>query len=188
MRRVSGALVHRYAKALFQAAVKADVLSEVHSDLSAITDAWREHPEFAQLALNPRLSHARVKALLMALADRVNAQTLTRHFLDLLLEKGRLEVLHELSSHFDRLWQEKRGEVEVCVTTAVPVADTLRQTIVEHLARRSGKKPVVMWREDQSLLGGLVVEWPDRVFDGSLARKLENLRASLAPVDFTLSE
>ena len=188
MRRVSGALVRRYAKALFEAAAKADALAPVQADLSAITAAWREHPEFSQLVLNPRLSPARVKALLTALADRVQAQTLTRHFLNLLLEKRRLEILQELSPHFERLWRQHRGEVDVRVTTAVPVAEPLRQTIVAHLQERSGKKPLVTWREDARLLGGLVVEWPDRVFDGSLARKLKNLRVSLAPADFTLSQ
>ncbi|MDD5087583.1 MAG: ATP synthase F1 subunit delta [bacterium] len=188
MRRVSNALTHRYAKALFEVAAKANALAEVQADLSAITAAWDEHPEFAQLALNPRLSRARVKALLHALADRAHAQPLTRDFLDLLLEKRRLEILQELSPHFDRLWRQQRGEVDIRVTTAVPVAEPMRQTIVAHLKQRSGKIPRVTWSEDPQLLGGLVVEWPDRVFDGSLARKLDNLRATLALADFTLSQ
>jgi len=188
VRRVSDALVRRYAKALFGAAAKADALAEVQADLSAITAAWREHPEFAQLALNPRLSPERTKALLHALADRAHAQPLTRHFLDLLLEKRRLEILQELRPHFDRLWRQRRGEVDVRVTTAVPIGESLRQTIVAHLKQRSGKTPLVTWSEDPRLIGGLVVEWPDRVFDGSLARKLDKLRESLAPADFTISQ
>ncbi|MBU0507510.1 ATP synthase F1 subunit delta [bacterium] len=188
MRRISGALVRRYARALFQAADQASVLPAVRDDLAAVTGAWRENPEFAQLVLNPRLSRGKVRALLMALADRVAAQTLTRNFLELLLEKDRMDVLAQLGPHFNRLWRDHQGEIEVTVTTAVPIGDALKQTVLDHLARRSGKKPVVAWRNDESLLGGIVVEWPDRVFDGSLARKLENLRASLAPPIFAPSQ
>ncbi|MFZ5434602.1 MAG: ATP synthase F1 subunit delta [Calditrichota bacterium] len=179
MRQLSGSLINRYAKAVFAAAEKTGVLPQVRADLAAITDAWRENPEFAMLALNPRLSKAKVRALLMSLADRVSAQTLTRHFLDLLLEKDRLDVLSGLGEHFEKLWRDHQGEVEVTVTTAVPINETLQKTILEHLAERSGRKPQVIWRHDESLLGGIVIHWPDRVFDGSLARKLENLRTGL---------
>ena len=180
MRKVPAALVSRYARSLFQAALDANALEAVHADLAAVTAVWREQREFALLVMNPRLSREKVRALLDALADKTAAHDLTRRFLHLLIEKDRLEILSDVGSHFDRLWRDHRDEIEVTVTTALSVSDETKARIREHLAARSGKIPLVRWRHDDAILGGLIVEWPDRVFDGSLARKLQNLAAYLA--------
>jgi F-type H+-transporting ATPase subunit delta len=180
VKRAPGALVSRYAKALFEAALDAHVLPEVRADMDAISSAWRAYPEFALLVMNPRLTRAKVDALLMSLADRVKAQDLTRRYLKLLLDHDRLTILGDVSEHFNKLWRVHEGEVELAVTTAVPLSDTLKQAVQSQLAETSGKKPLITWNHDPRLLGGIVVEWPDRVFDGSLARKLENLKQHLA--------
>ena len=187
MRKVAAALVSRYARSLFQAALEADALEAVHADLSAVTAVWREQREFALLVMNPRLSREKVRALLDALADRVNAHNLTRRFLRLLIEKERLEILSGVGSHFDRLWRDHQGEIEVTVTTALPVSDDMKARVRDHLAQRSGKTPRVEWRQDETILGGLVVEWPDRIFDGSLSRKLQNLTAHLTQASLPTS-
>ena len=180
MRKVSAALVSRYARSLFQAAADANALEAVHADLSAVTAVWREQREFALLVMNPRLSREKVRALLDALADRLPAHQLSRRFLHLLIEKDRLEILSDVGSHFYRLWRDRQGEIEVTVTTALSVSDDVKTRVRDHLARRSGKTPLIAWRQDETILGGLVVEWPDRIFDGSLSRKLQNLTAYLA--------
>jgi F-type H+-transporting ATPase subunit delta len=187
VRRVSAALVSRYARSLFQAALDADALEPVHADLSAVTAVWREQREFALLVMNPRLSREKVRALLDALADRIGAHHLTRRFLHLLIEKERLEILSDVSSHFDRLWRDHQGEIKVTVTTALAVSDETKARVRDHLAARSGKTPRIAWRQDEALLGGLVVEWPDRVFDGSLSRKLQNLAAHLTQASLPTS-
>lgn len=180
MKHAPGALVTRYAKALFEAAVKAQALPQVRSDLDAISAAWREHPELAMLVVNPGLTREKVQAILMALADRIQAHVLTRNFICLLLDKQRIDILSGVGEHFEKLWRDHEGQIELSVITAVPVSEPLQKTIFEHLAKQSGKQPLITWKQDPDILGGIVVQWPDRIFDGSLARKLDNLKNHLA--------
>jgi F-type H+-transporting ATPase subunit delta len=180
VRQVPRALVNRYAQALFGAARDLDVLDAVRGDIDALSAAMRDNPELPLLLANPRLSREKVRGILRALADKVRAADLTRNFLNLLVDKDRLEILGALGGEFDRLWRDFHGEIEVRVATAVPVSDALRGAIHAHLKGRSGRTPLIQWETDPSLLGGIVIAWPDRVFDGSLARKLENLKAQLA--------
>lgn len=180
MRRISAALVSRYARSLFQAAQGLNAVEAVHADLTGISSVWHEQREFALLIMNPRLSREKVRNLLDALADKLQAHEITRRFLHLLIEKDRLEILSDVGSHFDRLWRDYKGEIEIAVTTAGSLSDEMKTRIREHLAHRSGKTPQITWRENAAILGGVIVEWPDRVFDGSLARKLENLATYLA--------
>ncbi len=175
-----GTIVSRYARALFLAAVKLDVLEDVRRDLLSLHDLWIEQPEVRVLLLNPGLSQAKVQAILDALSDRFQFTEATRRFIHLLLEKDRLQILADVQPVFEKLVFEKEGRIKVKVTTAVPVDGHLQDRIISHLKTKSGREPVVAWQHDPNLLGGLVIEWPDRVYDASLARKLQNMSAQLA--------
>ena len=180
MRRLPHALVSRYARALFAAAKQANALEKIGEDLRALAETWREHPELAQLIGNPGLSREKVRAILEALCARLQAHALTDSFLRVLLDKDRLLMMEDVSAQFDKLWRDHLGQIEVAVTTAIPLAEPAKQAVTAHLARRSGKTPLVEWLCDPAMLGGVIIRWPDRVFDGSLARKLANLQMTLA--------
>jgi F-type H+-transporting ATPase subunit delta len=121
-----------------------------------------------------------VRTILMSLADRLSAAELTRNFLNLLLDKDRLDVLYDIGQRFDQLWRDHMGEVQVKVVTAVPVSAQLQTQIQAMLAKSSGKTPLITWVHEPALLGGAIVQWPDKIYDGSLARKLANLKAFIA--------
>jgi F-type H+-transporting ATPase subunit delta len=121
-----------------------------------------------------------VRAILTALAEKLQLNEISRAFIDVLLDKDRLDILPAIQPRFERLMLEYEGKIEVTVTTAVPVNDLLQIQIEQHLKSKSGKDPVVEWRQNPAIIGGVVIEWPDHVFDGSLARKVENMKAQLA--------
>lgn len=180
MKQAPQALITRYARSLFHVAVERNVAESVRADLTALRIALDEHKEFAAMLLNPSVHAAKVKALAESLATKIGSQDLTRQFITLLVDKDRLEILYGMAPAFDKLYREHIGQIDVTVTTAVTATEQVQQHITAHLAQRSGKKPVVRWAVDPSILGGVIIHWPDRVFDGSLARKIESLKTQMA--------
>ena len=180
MRHAPAALVSRYARSLFAVALGKNLVKEVREDLRNVGDVWHGDPELALLLLNPGLTREKSHAILGAVADRLKLADLSRHFLFLLLDKDRLEVLYDMADHFDQLCRDHQGEVEVKVFTAIAVSEQLQSQIRETLAAQSGKIPLITWQQEPDLLGGIIVQWPDKIFDGSLARKLENMKAHIA--------
>ena len=64
------------------------------------------------------------------------------------------------------------------VTSALPLTDTEQGTVKKDLLAKTGAADVI-FRVDPAILGGLVVKVGDKVLDGSVAGKLENLRENL---------
>jgi F-type H+-transporting ATPase subunit b len=64
------------------------------------------------------------------------------------------------------------------VTSALPLTAEEQTTVKSEILSKSGAEAVT-FRVDPSILGGLVVRVGDKVLDGSVAGKLEGLRASL---------
>lgn len=180
MKGAAGALVTRYARSLFAAARERGALNEVRRDTQAFYELWAEQPELKALLLNPGLSCKKLRNILTAIADKLALNQISRAFIDVLLDKDRLEILADVHPVFERLMFVHEGKIAVKVTTAIPLSGGLQQQIEQHLKRHSGKDPVVEWRENPAIIGGVVVEWPDRIYDGSLARKIQNMKLQLA--------
>lgn len=64
------------------------------------------------------------------------------------------------------------------VTSALPLTADEQTTVKSEILSKSGAEAVT-FRVDPAILGGLVVRVGDKVLDGSVAGKLEGLRASL---------
>ena len=67
-----------------------------------------------------------------------------------------------------------RGTVVAMVTTAQKLTDDIKRAVTEMIG---GDKVVLRERQDVSVIGGIVIDTPDRRFDGTVRRKLNELRA-----------
>ncbi len=64
------------------------------------------------------------------------------------------------------------------ITSALPLTKQEQDTVKKDILAKSGAQSVT-FRVDPSILGGLVIKVGDKVLDGSVAGKLEGLRANL---------
>ncbi len=64
------------------------------------------------------------------------------------------------------------------VTSALPLTNAEQEAVKKDVLAKSGAESVA-FHVDPSILGGLVIRLGDKVLDGSVAGKLEGLRASL---------
>jgi F-type H+-transporting ATPase subunit delta len=176
LKRVFGALPTRYARSLFFAALKSSEGAAVERDMAAIHELFRENRELPLLLANPSLGTEKRRGILTRVGEKLEFCMTTKRFLELLLEKSRLDLLPTIPEYYHRLWQDHESVVEVKVSTAVPLTDSMKQTVSERIAARSGKKPQITFVTDASLIGGIVVSYPDRILDGSLRRKVQQLK------------
>ena len=119
---------------------------------------------------------------LVAMLERAFRGRTSDLFVDLLQvlrQKGRLDLLRALAAAYRGEWLRRRQRVEVLVTSAVPLGEALRAELRRAAASKTGREPVLVERVDPAVLGGLVVRIGDDKFDGSVARELGRLEEVL---------
>lgn len=138
------------------------------------------------------LSEARVRAFVRAptVEDETKVQVLRAAltgtpdwflaFLRLLAAKGRLAALPEVAYAFRRLLDARRGRQPVEVVVAAPLDEAALETLRQRLERRLGHPVAPVVRVDPRILGGVVIRVGDRRWDGSLRRRLQELRRRLS--------
>lgn len=173
------AVSHRYAAALFGAAVKARAEEVVLEDLRALEALYERDERFQQFLEAPDvLTEDKVALVERVLTGR--AHELVVRLLLLMLEKKRIQHLPLVLADYRELVEEHLGRVRALVTSAAPMADDQAEELRVRLERISGKKVRLETKVDRSLLGGVVVMIGGKILDGSLRHRLEEMRERLS--------
>jgi F-type H+-transporting ATPase subunit delta len=173
---VSEAIARRYAQAYFDLAQAAGAVDAWGSELSRVAEALSDD-EVARALDNPRLRVTQRAELAAALLEgtRKEAGNLVR----LLVERNRGAALPQVVAHYQRLADRASGVTRAEVTTAVPVDDATAARIRHTLSDRIGGAVETTVAQDPEILGGLVIRIGDRVIDGSVRTRLQQLRTAL---------
>ena len=117
--------------------------------------------------------------MLEEIARRLAVSRVLRNFLLLLLERGRIAALPGIVREFRALADQQAGRIRVQVTCARPLDPGVELRLKSALEKRSGKQVVLEKHEDASLIGGIVTQVGDLVYDGSVRTQLATLRHEL---------
>jgi F-type H+-transporting ATPase subunit delta len=168
----------RYSTALFRMAVNRNEAAEVAESLKTVTDLVTQSPELMTVLQHPRISRERKKELLkQVFENRVRADV--EHFLILLVEKDRAEIIPHVARQFGILMDEHRHETDAEAITAVPLTDAQIDALRRQLQAATGYTVRLKTRVDEKILGGLIVRVGDRLIDGSSATRLQMMREQL---------
>lgn len=168
-----------YAQALLGAAEGAGRVAEVLDDLDElIADVWQARPEFARLLRSPTLATTE-KDRILAEAFEGRAEPLLVRFLRVLNRHGRLDLLAAIAAQARSEWERRHGRRRVTVRSAVPLDEDQVLALRETLVGIVRAEPEMRFEVDPALLGGLVVQVGDDLYDGSIRSRLQRVHRRL---------
>jgi F-type H+-transporting ATPase subunit delta len=171
------AIARNYAEALFELSASTGRAEEYAGLIEAVAMAVTSSPEIELVLMSPRVPKAR-KVELVGQALRVAPAEFVR-FVQAVVKRGRQLYFGDIAREYGALVDTKFNRVRAVVSLAREPNDALRESIRAELSRAFGKEVLPTFFVDPSLLGGTVVKVGDRIFDGSLRRKMASLRRQL---------
>jgi len=167
----------RYAISLYQLAQEQGVTDTIKEELAGIHNAIHEVNKLENLLHSPVVQPLKKGAILQQIfAGQVSS--LTSKFLDLLARRSRIDLLADICTSFIQHYNEQHGLVELTIRTATDISDDLLKQLVDKVESTLGKKALVETTVDPNLLGGWILELPDRYLDASLSTQLQQIRKS----------
>jgi F-type H+-transporting ATPase subunit delta len=174
-------VARRYAKAIFEIGVESSTLKQLVEQIAALADAYSSSPELQRALDNPLVAHEAKKAVLRELADRTGVSPVARNSLLLLGDRRRLHALPGIARVLREMSDARQGVVRAEVVTAVRLSEGYFARLQAALEGLTGQKVALDRREDPSILAGVVVRIGDRVYDGSLRARMNQLGQALLP-------
>jgi F-type H+-transporting ATPase subunit delta len=173
---VATASARRYARAVFELAQEDGDLAAWGRRLAELKELLSDK-EVASVLTNPTLDVERRMELVTALPD-IDAEA--TNLAKLLIESDRVLEIANIAAEYARLADAAAGRVRATVTTAVELGPRERDRVAEELSRRLGQEVRLDVVVDPRILGGIKLQYGDRLVDASVATKLQQLRRRLA--------
>lgn len=168
-------LVHGYAEALFKVAQTEGDLDRVEDELFRVGKLLESNHELKQALADQSADRAkRVKLLEELLADKVSPHTMG--LMTFVVAQERARQLPQILEELSRIAAEARQSVLAEVRTAVPLDDSQRAQLAEALSKATGKKVELKVLIDESVIGGIYAKVGDTIIDGTIKRRLEQLK------------
>ncbi len=170
----------RYARALFESCVLADV-ERLGEELETFAKTFAESTELRQALLNPAVPVATQQKIISDVLQALTAapRSPILNFVGLLHEAGRIATVELVSLRFQELIALARQNLSLLFVSATEVSEAQRSEILALVARECGSLASVTWQVDPSLVGGMIVRAGDLELDGSLLTALRRAQEAL---------
>ncbi len=172
-------IAKRYSRALFNLAEEEGAIEQYGEELDGFNAVLKSLPDLGNALRNPLYPEAVKKALFQKVAGELELSPVMKSFLNLLIEKQRIQHLPDICDYYHRLIDEYSNIARAKVKAAVELDELELEEIAASLEKKVGKKIVVEFQRDPSLLGGVFAQIGDFVLDGSVKRQLLNFKESL---------
>lgn len=145
---------------------------------SFVDDVLAKNPELRQVLQSGIVSRDEK----LGVIDRImsgRGSALFTNFLRVLARHDRLDLLALIRNEAQLQYEQSEGQERVVVKAAKPLTTAARDKVASQLKQKFGFTPIIQEEIDESLLGGIVIQVGDTVYDSSLRTRMKQLRESL---------
>ena len=170
----------RYAKALFDLTQEAGERQQVYEQLEALKLAFHKDTATKEFMYSDFVeSDKKEKALKETLDKNGKTNELVKHFVLLLAQRGRIQLIDEILDAFQATSDEFHGVTRGTVKAATALSEEQQRAIEEKIASVTGKKVILNYVCDPEVIGGLIAEVGGFVFDDTVITHLRRLKEDL---------
>jgi F-type H+-transporting ATPase subunit delta len=172
------ALADTYAESFLLAAEEQGELEEAAGALNDLIAFLNDNPDFESFLTARSVDDDPRRELLEKLfRGRMNESLL--NFLQVLNNRGRLDLIRQISRRVQLRMEARQDKQEVRITSATALTDKLRGLLYEQIKARIGKEPILIEKVKPDLIGGMIIQVGDLRIDGSVATKLQDMSRRL---------
>jgi len=170
-----------YSEALFDVAIEENKVDQLFEELKQVTDLFKEFPEFFELFKTPKISiEDKKKTIEEVFGGKISSEMM--NFLKIVLDKRRSSAIHSIKNEFDEKVFTHKGIEKATVESAVALDDAQLKELEEKLSAMTGKVIQLKNNINPEVVGGLLLRVGDKVVDGSIRKRLNDMKDSLAQI------
>jgi len=149
-------------------------------EILAVKDIFRENPDLKSFLENPAIMNREKSEIIEKVFSDGFSQE-TRDFLKLLLKNGRIDKFHDIAE-YARVKYSHGKEIDAVISASYPLDLDILESLKSVLENKLHKKLHIYSDLDTDLLGGVRVTMDNIVLDGSVKKRLEDMREKLMSV------
>jgi ATP synthase F1 delta subunit len=167
----------RYARALIGLAEKDSQLDAVESELAATCEILAQNPGIGRVIASPTVS-PRDKEKLVAEISK-GASAILGGLLKVLVQKKHFEEFPGIRDEYHRLFEMRKGILEIRVITAVEIAEPVKNRLRTVCRNKWRSEVRLLCEKNPSILGGMILRFNGKEIDACYRTRLAEIRQQL---------
>ena len=172
-------VANRYARALADVVGPSGNYRTVLEELQDFARVYRESLELEEVFASPAVALPQKMKVLEAIGQRLGESPVTLNFLRVLLAYYRMPLLEEAIQAYRKIANEQLGVVQVTISSASDLSEAEREGVAARFKELTGKQVELEFRIESKLLGGILAQIGNTVYDGSVRGNLARIREQL---------
>ncbi len=175
----------RYAKGLALYAQEQGEITEVRNDLGRLADLLNPDrgdisvPELLDFLRSPTVPQKEKIQITDIICDKLSIGATVSNFLNVLIRKNRIAMVNLIKQQYDYIADRIESVRSAEVIAAAPLTDAQAQSLTAALSAATGAQIRLEVKTDPELIAGLSLRLGDKFMDGSLAGRLNRMKARL---------
>ena len=164
-----------YASALFLLAQETKTEDSIREALQTILKIFQDNPLYLDLLASPSIpKQERIHAVGQAFQETFPEYAVS--FVQLLCERNHIRDFEKCVEEYEAFYLASKEISLAQIRSVIPLTEKEKKQLVQKLELVSGHSIIPEFLVDTSLLGGIVVHMDGKVLDGSLKRRLHDMK------------
>ncbi len=164
-----------YARGLYMIAAEERREREYLEELRVIAQAFDENPSYRAILSAPSIPLSKRSALIEeAFGKALSVHTVS--FLQILCRRGYVFLFEQCYDEFRKMFLDFSNTVRAKVTSAVPLTESEKIKVSDKLFVLTGQTAMIRYEVDPDILGGIIIETDEQIIDGSVRRRLKEIK------------
>ncbi len=168
-----------YAKALYGSVETSEERQSVLSLLRGLSSAMSEDSKLMDQIKSKALNIENTKKTISALLDSLKASAMVQNFFNLLVDKGRMELVPTLAEEFELLMDGENDVLRGVVKSALPLNPEKKTELEEKFSKKMDKKVILTYQQDARVVAGVKVEIGAFTFDDTVETHIKKIKENL---------
>ncbi|WP_138420733.1 F0F1 ATP synthase subunit delta [Aquibacillus sediminis] len=174
----NGVLTRRYAEALFQLGQEKSIIDQLEAQLLIVKEVFEQNEDFRSFLEHPRVNSDKKNQLIDKAFDGFLPTVVNT--LKVLVERHNEEIVAEIVDHFIELSNHAKGVAEAKVYSTRELTDEEKNQLSTVFSKKLDLKSLKITNiVDPTILGGVKLKIGNRIYDGTLQRKLEQIERNI---------
>lgn len=173
------AAAKEYAKALYSSIETSEDKKSVLTFLREMSASIKSDSKLMEQIRTKSISNDNAKKTMDTLLKETNAAPMLSNFFNLLIDKGRMNLIQEITESFEFSMDEENNILRGVVKSALNLSPDKRIELEERFAKKLDKKVILSYQTDENVVGGVRVEVGPYTFDDTIETHIKKIKENL---------
>ncbi len=178
-KNISFSVKNSYSQALFELSTEENSIIEVESQVLSILELINKSSDFNDLIKDPTNKIEDQLKVINAISNQFKLNQLLKKFLSFVVSKRRFFYIEKILKDFISICSGSRGEIQAELTAAKILDENEINKIKDDLASNYGSNIKLNYKNDPSLIGGLIIKVGSTMIDTSIKNKLQQIEKKM---------